>query len=367
MKYPDGYKIHPFGQYLRPALMPMYTCKKAGSSEGGQGMRVLLAIEDADFGNAIVDFVLKHQWEPATMLKLLHAVEPSSVSDQIVAVYGHGIDKDILDDRTKSGAQMLHELQERLREHLPAAIPVEVNQVVGRPHHVIAETADQWNADLIVMGSHGRRGMSRFVLGSVSLSVLSQVQRTQCVVRLPKQGEAPTENVVIAVNDRLYGQHLAKFAAKQQATPGTVYHVLYVIQPISVPDVMPNGDEIQREIDDEQAYAKDVVATVSDELHRLVPDAKVQTYIRLGYPKTEILGLVNGIRANVLYIGSHGYKGLERMLFGSVSSSVVAGASCSAVVMHLPPAVVEEYDREQLQLSDDDLPQSMCSYEPGAV
>jgi nucleotide-binding universal stress UspA family protein len=56
---------------------------------------------------------------------------------------------------------------------------------LGRPKEAIVDTAEQWPADLIVMGSHGRHGVGRFLLGSVSLSVLSQAPCSVAIVKLP--------------------------------------------------------------------------------------------------------------------------------------------------------------------------------------
>lgn len=149
-------------------------------------MRVLLAVEDFRFGRAVVDFVSSHSWKPGTMFKLLHAVEPALVGDSITAIYGIGLDNQILEERTKSGSELMEKLRHELQSALGAALPVEVTVTIGQPQHVILEAADQWQANMIVMGSHGRRGVSRFFLGSVSLAVLAQATCTVTVVRLPE-------------------------------------------------------------------------------------------------------------------------------------------------------------------------------------
>lgn len=149
-------------------------------------MRVLLAVEDAQFGKAIVDFVTSHTWKPGTMFMLLHVVEPALVGDSITAIYGVGLDNQILEERTKSGSELMEKLRQDLQSAVGAALPVEVSVTIGQPQHGILEAADQWKASMIVMGSHGRRGISRFFLGSVSLAVLAQAKCTVTVVRLPE-------------------------------------------------------------------------------------------------------------------------------------------------------------------------------------
>jgi nucleotide-binding universal stress UspA family protein len=59
--------------------------------------------------------------------------------------------------------------------------------LVGNPKEVILEDAKNWNADLIVVGSHGRRGFKRFLLGSVSEAVAMNAHCSVVVVRDPAQ------------------------------------------------------------------------------------------------------------------------------------------------------------------------------------
>jgi len=58
------------------------------------------------------------------------------------------------------------------------------------PRHAIIETAADWPADLIVMGSHGRRGFDRLLLGSVAESVL---RHAQCSVEIVRRGVAKAD------------------------------------------------------------------------------------------------------------------------------------------------------------------------------
>jgi len=60
-------------------------------------------------------------------------------------------------------------------------VPVEKELLEGDVHDSIVEEADKWKADLIVMGTHGRRGVNRLLLGSVAESV---ARRASCGVML---------------------------------------------------------------------------------------------------------------------------------------------------------------------------------------
>ena len=150
-------------------------------------MRVLVAIDDKRFGKAIVAYLSAYQWQAGTIIRLLHVVEPSVVGDQVTAVYGNGVENEIVQERLTEGSELLHNIREQLQAKFGAAIPVEVNVLKGHAQHKILDIAEEWHSDMIVLGSHGRQGFTRFVLGSVSLAVVSHAPCTVTVVRLPRE------------------------------------------------------------------------------------------------------------------------------------------------------------------------------------
>lgn len=92
--------------------------------------------------------------------------------------------------------KLLAQYEERLRKLMPSA-SIETEIVFGRPKELILHSAEKWPADLIVMGSHGRRDFSRFLLGSVSSAVLSHSPCSVVIVKLPQpeRQHTPDENI----------------------------------------------------------------------------------------------------------------------------------------------------------------------------
>jgi nucleotide-binding universal stress UspA family protein len=62
--------------------------------------------------------------------------------------------------------------------------------IEGHPKQVLLDEAEKWGADLIVVGSHGRRGLDRFLLGSVSQAVALHARCSVEIVRVPKRPPA---------------------------------------------------------------------------------------------------------------------------------------------------------------------------------
>jgi nucleotide-binding universal stress UspA family protein len=146
-------------------------------------MRVLVAVEDEKYADAIVDFLAQHRWTPDTEFKLIHAVEPLLVGSYMSACPSAYL-SEITEQSTKYGQQLLESTKSKLMAKLPDRhVFAEVFTEI--PKFGILQQAHDWKANLIVLGSHGRRGMSRFLLGSVAEAVSSHAECSVVIVRLP--------------------------------------------------------------------------------------------------------------------------------------------------------------------------------------
>jgi nucleotide-binding universal stress UspA family protein len=92
------------------------------------------------------------------------------------------------------GRDVVAKVKQRIEQKLPPGTLIESNVIAGSPHHVILETAETWHADMIIMGSHGRAGFDRFVMGSISLAVLSHAKCSVSIVRLPDESKRKTKH-----------------------------------------------------------------------------------------------------------------------------------------------------------------------------
>ena len=150
-------------------------------------MKILLAIDGSAYSEAAIDAVIQQFHRHGTEVRIIHAVEwlkEMPLSYRFGA--GPEVVKDILahrDQRFRAANQLVANAVERLQAAgftTSSALPDD------DPKHAILECADEWQPDLIVMGSHGSRGLNRFLLGSVSESVMHHAGRSVQIVRLPK-------------------------------------------------------------------------------------------------------------------------------------------------------------------------------------
>lgn len=149
-------------------------------------MKVLIAVEDKVYGDAIVDFVVKHNWEDGTQFKVIHAIQIETTGYLATNIYCCDVACNLMEENQKRSRELVKEVAAAIQTKLNG-VQVSEQITVGRPKDVILDTALEWKADVIVLGSHGRKGFSRFLLGSVSLSVLSHAPCSVVIVKLPDE------------------------------------------------------------------------------------------------------------------------------------------------------------------------------------
>jgi nucleotide-binding universal stress UspA family protein len=144
-------------------------------------MRMLLAIDDSRFSQAAVEAVIEQARPQDTDVRILHVVESPPL---LVAREMGGYDP-ALETALESQKQNAEALVLKAAELLRArGLKVAATLEVGDPKSKILDVAEEWRADLIVVGSHGRRGFERFLMGSVSDAVARHAKCSVQIVRI---------------------------------------------------------------------------------------------------------------------------------------------------------------------------------------
>lgn len=143
-------------------------------------MKILFAVDGSKFSKAAARSILAVA--PArSHVRVLHVVEPPSA---LIARGMAGYDADlrsVWQAQRKAAEKMTMKIGEELRsKHLQVSVQV----VQGDPRSKIVDSAAKWKADLIVVGSHGRKGLERFLMGSVSEAVVHHAPCSVLVVRI---------------------------------------------------------------------------------------------------------------------------------------------------------------------------------------
>ncbi|HEX6625674.1 MAG TPA: universal stress protein [Pyrinomonadaceae bacterium] len=156
-------------------------------------MKILLAVDGSTFGDAAVSEVARRPWPAGSEVRIISAAEAS----HIPAPVPHGaadLYAEALEDACEQARTALARAASKLSAEGGTGLRITTAAPVGPAKEVILSEAEEWGADLIVVGSHGRGFWKRLFLGSVSQAVAAHAPCSVEIVRGPKAAEADSTN-----------------------------------------------------------------------------------------------------------------------------------------------------------------------------
>ena len=142
-------------------------------------MKVLMGIDDSKYAAEIARAFVAQFRAQNTDVLVLHVLQPLGLSAPPEMAAGYA--PELADLK-----QLAHELVDRIAGQLRAAgFKAETAVEVGDVRERILDCASEWRADLIVLGSHGMRGIQRFLLGSVAEFVARHAKCSVHIIRTP--------------------------------------------------------------------------------------------------------------------------------------------------------------------------------------
>jgi nucleotide-binding universal stress UspA family protein len=129
-------------------------------------MKILVAIDNSKFSAAALRMLLMQNQTDRAGLRVLHVVEPMDTPfyPELTPPYPASLE-DVRVARLKAGRELVARTVAQLRE---GGFKVDGAVRLGMPGPTGVDAANKWHADLIVVGSHGHKGLTRLLLGSVS-------------------------------------------------------------------------------------------------------------------------------------------------------------------------------------------------------
>jgi nucleotide-binding universal stress UspA family protein len=284
-------------------------------------MRIAIGVDWSDqaFTAVTQTFQLYHP----TDVTLVHGVNLGFFELPLVAETAnlHGYN-DFRNAMVDAGRQLL--------DRTTAMIPSDVKTVrkineIGSPAQVILDSAQMVSADLVVVGARGRSRIAETVLGSVSHRVLSHASRPTLIVK----GVAhPIQHVLVAVEGRDDAALILQWLTRHRFATPVELCVLNVVVPIGL-DSPYNVLGARAWWEGAESSAEEFVKETAAKL--LDSQYTVSTKVAVGNPAAVVEEHANS--ADLVVVASHGRKGLDRFLLGSVSHAIVHHVTCPVLVV----------------------------------
>jgi len=200
----------------------------------------------------------------------------------------------------------------------------EVRRDVAAAPAILGYASDQ-DADLIIMGTHGRRGVRRLLMGSVAEEVVRRANRPVMTVRKEEDGNAlPTiERILVPIDFSDFAADALRHANELAQLYGAQLDLLHVIEENLHPAFYVGG---VRSIYDVQP---DIEEKVRERLQALWEDVDGETgtpaamHVVDGRAARKITKFADTNQSDLVVMSTHGLTGLEHFLMGSVAEKVV--------------------------------------------
>ena len=195
------------------------------------------------------------------------------------------------------------------------------------PAWAIIQKAAQWKSDLVVVGSHGRSAVRKLMLGSVSQKVITE---TRCSVRVARAGSdqsKPSVRIVIGVDGSAGAEAVVRAVAERHWPTGSEARLVAALDPMMATAL----EWVEGGAMDARTWMSKRIESSIEKLS--AGGLTVTTIIRKGDPKRVLISEAKQWRADCIFVGARGLRGIGRLLLGSVSAAVVARAGCSVEVV----------------------------------
>jgi len=252
-----------------------------------------------------------------------HLVEDSSYDPLF---RGNTLNSDLTSRQRADAGELLQQMAAGCRELGASCEPLLIDD---NPSDGLARAAEEVGADLLVLGSHGRSGLKRFLLGSVAERAVRLCRRDALVARGPVASQSGYHRIVIGTD---FSSHAASAlqSALAVAAPDATIEIVHCWQTPILPAGLPVGplrDDIEKNVAESGARLVDRFASAGLRLR----------FSALESPPGD--GLSNRaleIGADLIAVGSHGRRGVKRWLLGSVAEATIRHAPCSILVARQP-------------------------------
>lgn len=218
---------------------------------------------------------------------------------------------------------------------------VERATVQGDPADAILDYAEEHGIGMLVMGTHGRRGVRRLVAGSVTERVLRLAERPVFTVRGTTDGEDETdpdyERVLVATDGSAPAERAAEHGVAVAAAFDATVHALNVVD---VSAVAALSEAAPADAMLERLREQGETATTGAADRAREAGLQVETAVLEGFPSGGILDYAEDHGIDLIVMGTHGRTGLDRVLLGSTAERTIRRAEVP--VCAVPPADRED-------------------------
>lgn len=227
------------------------------------------------------------------------------------------------------GKEICYQTQEKISAEYGLNGNLEAMVCEGEPHEVLVDIARARNADLIAMGTHGRKGLRKLFLGSVTARVIVS---SPCDVLVVKGDSGKRDDgyksILISFDGSEFSRKALEHACKLSKLEGSEVTAIYVIpryeETIEFFATNFMKENLRRSAEMVTEKARDLAKEHG---------VGIKTAIIEGDEAESIIAIANRSKSDLIIRGSHGWTGINRAIIGSIAERVIIDAPCPVLVV----------------------------------
>jgi nucleotide-binding universal stress UspA family protein len=289
--------------------------------------RILCPVDFSEFSPKSYEYACSLASHYKSRLLLLHIIEPLAITYPYFT-YPEALDQ-IYSDMEVNAREHLAKL---IQEHPINGARPETIVKNGPVAYSILTLAEEGAADLIVMGTHGRKGLEHAAMGSVTEKVMRSAHCPVLAVRKPahdfvhpEKGQDPVRlrKILFCTDFSDTAQHSLTYAfylALEYHSELTLLHVL---------ENLPESEDLEKETASVMRRLREPIPNTAGEFSEINP------IVRVGKPYEQIVQLALEMQTDLIVMGVRGRNALNLALFGSTTQRVIQFGSCPVLVVQV--------------------------------
>lgn len=274
--------------------------------------QILFPTDGSEPAQSALEYALEVAAEHDATLTVLNVAD--TTRDSLTQIQG-----EVVDALEQEGERIVEAAAERARER---GVPVTTATVQGVPSSAIGEYGDRLGVDLVVMATHGRKGLKRALVGSVTERVVSTADVPVITVNpsAERRGSYPCENLLVPIDGSPGADAALRAGIAIAERTDTTLHLLYVVETASL------GLDARSILQQKELTARAnetleaATATASDSV------GVVEQQVVAGTPAKEIRRYIQEHDIGLAVLGTHGETDFSRYMMGGVSSKLIRSA-----------------------------------------
>jgi nucleotide-binding universal stress UspA family protein len=246
-------------------------------------------------------------------------------------------DERMIDSIRKEAESQFAPLIQSLRRE---RINVELEVLFGSPEGCILEVAQQKQATMIAMVTHGYSGIRRWTIGSVTDRIVHNATIPVLVVRgsttPPSVQKPPIRNILVPLDGSDFSKRALPTASNIATRARARIHLTYVLPPASdqpaLVRVVMSQELFEKSLEKTRIWAEEYLNQTAEELRK--QGLQVSTHVTGGHTAEKIIDEAEQHHSDLIVMATHGYSGIQRWSLGSVTDKVLHATHTPLVIVH---------------------------------